>query len=773
MTERFDRREIIRGAALGAASLAACKAAGQVFAPGIAPGLMLPQNAPQTTTLSLPYSFTQGSLPPALTFSRAGPAWQLQPGGVFGQVAPNVPRLDYKSDGTVRGLLVEPVSTNFMPSSFGAAALSAGPVAFTNAQNGNVNSNPGAIGPDGATQSVRVLLNNANNNPYRGPTQNISTYGANAYNAGLADKIFWVVAKQWTGSSTACPYLYFGATITPGNYGSGYYAIGVMDLTQTGTSGSLNTTFTAGSTWTLNSSGWVNLGGGWLMGWINCSQTSSQNFAGVAACPVPTIPATPTTSFGVGSSSSYLSGADIWAMGVEIVPRNPGFTSNGYVSVSSLNPNTASSGGVVRQPDLAFLNLPAGTQGLQLTFDDASTASIGVSPVGSPNGSIIAPTNPTVQIPTQISAGRRIASIAATTLSSPFPVWDESDTLGGTLAANYGDIDDVGAHMLLIYAATQGWITLIGANSTSTDINSAKFIHACYRHAGFGHVPVGQYNGGDMYGPASGVSYTAATLAYNNGQWADPNFVAPDATANLIAGCIACYNTFGPNTLTSVSHGQLVNIANVILAPASQVNFKGWTGAQLLANTLKYVVIMGGYSNQTPPAYSSNYEYNFYCNNIPAYTQAALSTTSGLQSPAFIAAGVQIYGLDWTMGNNSSWFSTAANMTKYLDLTAGSSPWVYAMNAYQSGFTYRAGWDVTAALMVLQLAGVPAVSGSNAIFTTSNGVGSAQPAWVGTCNVNSAGKNNLVSGAGNYTFCGTNSYSAVQAGITAFSSKVW
>ena len=162
----------------------------------------------------------------AFTVARAGTKRVLNSSGVLAQVANNVPAFEFNTDGTYRGLLVEPAGTNL--------CLQSENFTTTWSNNGSTDTANTTVAPDGATTADTVTGNGTDTTVY--VQQNITFAGAGTYTfscwakAGTHDIIRVNIANYVGSTSNITGYnLTNGTTTVPTNpivaYPNGWYRI--------------------------------------------------------------------------------------------------------------------------------------------------------------------------------------------------------------------------------------------------------------------------------------------------------------------------------------------------------------------------------------------------------------------------------------------------------------------------------------------------------------------------------------------------------------------
>ena len=164
-------------------------------------------SGPPGMTLDLNFMFP-GSLDPRITFTRASTALYLDSTGTMQTAAVNQPRWDY-ANGTLNGLLLEPVATNLsFPSVPDAGALWA--------QAGSISKGGSVIAPDNTTSTTSLFASTDTTNSSRsfgGPGGGVTattTYTVSVFLRKGPNNAY--IQVNIVGSVTAVPIAYYDLT---------------------------------------------------------------------------------------------------------------------------------------------------------------------------------------------------------------------------------------------------------------------------------------------------------------------------------------------------------------------------------------------------------------------------------------------------------------------------------------------------------------------------------------------------------------------------------
>lgn len=289
----------------------------------------------------LSLDFTTGSLPGAVTFTRASSGTRLNVSGVLVSETTDVARLDYNAAHTSLGLLYEPSATNLDVRSQEAdnAAWSITNVTLTA---------DAVAAPDGTTtadQMVEAAL-----------TGEHILYNNLASQTNASWSVF---VKANTRSAVGLRFY---------NAGSDYcYAI--FDLSGVAVSQQA----TAGATFSGRTATITDFGGGWYRCTLSASRASGTTYYAIDICTTttPTVDANGAQSY-AGDVTKNLY---VWGMQLEAT-----LTPTAYIATTSA--------AVTRAADNASFTIPGGITNLLYTFDDNTTQSVGVS-----SGAYTIPTN--------------------------------------------------------------------------------------------------------------------------------------------------------------------------------------------------------------------------------------------------------------------------------------------------------------------------------------------------------------------------------------------
>ena len=544
-----------RGLLRGAAALAAIGALPKVPRAD----MLLMSVSTAGSSSSFLADFIHGSPPASLTAVRTAPAPVLNSSGVLATAAANTSRIDYDHTGTARGLLAEAPASNFLFLGQGFAGFNTSATwqnantAFTLAS---------ATGPDGVSGSATSVTcantSSVMKHIFQGSgfgdwvaNGTLGNYilsavvklasGTLPFKLGIASGVFSgnqvtvvfdLVAKTATASAANTGWTLNGTGIT--DLGNGWLQVW-LNFTTVNITNCVIVGATATTT-TLPNAAWTGvIGQGHLVYSIvleaanndtgliasgitpastpifgtnysttqNGTLTLSSGGAGYATpytSPVYNTDAYGTlyegnqTSGAISSSSFGLHGG----LSVGTLPTVPVTTVKSYQDANS-QPGTYASYSTTwmykssqRDAELVSIAVPSAVSGLKFTFDDASTVTLpqffGAHQVMTPGSN----TN-NYYIPVNLAQGRRIATIAQATVGSPPPLI--------FIENSCDDVDDtIGQMALVCYLATQGQVRLLGFNSATPVLNVAPLMYGILWKFGFGHIPVGQYQIGDLTG---------------------------------------------------------------------------------------------------------------------------------------------------------------------------------------------------------------------------------------------------------------------------------
>lgn len=297
------------------------------------------------------YDFTGTTMPSGISVVRNQTAPCIGLSGTYSYVAANTGRLDHASDGTPRGLIVEPMASNYCPQS---RNLTSWAMSGTNVTGS-------ATSFDGTATAFKITPTTANT--YH--DLRISSMSYTGKNVVLS-----AIVK-----SAGYRYCSLGISINVTTWSSECSI--VLDTT-TGT-----TALKSRANYVLNASGAINIGNGFWLMWANVDISN-------ATATAVYIAATPQSS-GVTGSWAGDGTSGVICAGVQVEPAWS--TTQGPSGIIS-----TTTGNAQRPPELVSFAIPSGVDALLYTFDDASTQIIAVSP-----GSYTIPTN--------LCKGRRIKKI--------------------------------------------------------------------------------------------------------------------------------------------------------------------------------------------------------------------------------------------------------------------------------------------------------------------------------------------------------------------------
>lgn len=322
------------------------------------------------------FDFSTGSIPSEITVSRSTVAGYLNGSGVYAMGAANTGRIDHTSAGAVRGLMVEPMTSNYCLQSRTLSSWTGSGCTIAT----------GATSYDGTATAFKIA-----------PTSSTGYHDIRLTGLNYLGKnvVLSAIVK-------ADGYRYFDMGITNSVSTWGAEASVVFD------SVNLTVTLKSNANYTLNSSGCIAVGNGFYLVWANINSAYTA-FTAVWCAP------TPNANGATGSYAGNTAyGAIVASFQIEPARSTTSVPSGHFTTTTAV---------LQRQPELVSFTIPAGVKSLLYTFDDGTTQQLYVTP-----GSYTIPTN--------LCNGRRIKSIVDVNIAYDVPnVFLETD-----MSTDIGDL---------------------------------------------------------------------------------------------------------------------------------------------------------------------------------------------------------------------------------------------------------------------------------------------------------------------------------------------